>query len=76
MVADHTSILAFIEKRFLSNKHLTERDAHAWTLDDLFDFSKAPSATTAVPTSAAPAPNLATDGNGSCATMSTTPPGP
>jgi len=48
-VADHTSMLAFIEKRFLSRgdgddrPHLTARDQHAWTLEDLFDFERAPS---------------------------------
>ena len=52
-VADHTSLLAFIEKRFLSSgkgddddgerPHLTARDRHAGTLEDLFDFGRAPS---------------------------------
>jgi phospholipase C len=42
-VADHTSLLAFIEKRFLSDAagdrpHLTARDQYASTLEDLFDF--------------------------------------
>jgi phospholipase C len=60
---DHTSLLAFIEKRFLSfasdpgdndgdddddfapvtRLHLTKRDQHAHTLEDLFDFDAAPS---------------------------------
>jgi phospholipase C len=57
-VADHTSMLAFIEKRFLSSGdgdddegrlHLTKRDQHASTLEDLFDFEKAPSANARVP---------------------------
>jgi hypothetical protein len=50
-VADHTSLLAFIEKRFLSSDDedddrpsLTARDRHASTLEDLFDFERAPSA--------------------------------
>jgi phospholipase C len=47
-IADHTSLLAFIEKRFLSGNdgtrlHLTRRDQYADTLDDLFDFENAPS---------------------------------
>ena len=51
-VADHTSLLAFIEKRFLSHgddrSALTARDRHASTLEDLFDFDGAPSAGLAV----------------------------
>jgi len=43
-VGDHTSLLALIEKRFLpSGSHLTKRDRHASTLEDLFDFDHAPS---------------------------------
>jgi len=42
-VADHTSVLALIEKRFLDSQPLTQRDAHADTLEDLFDFSGRPS---------------------------------
>jgi phospholipase C len=43
-VADHTSILAFVETAFLSgHQHLTERDGHAGNLLDLFDFARAPS---------------------------------
>ena len=51
-VGDHTSLLALIEKRFLSNnqgngkshiQHLTARDANADPLEDLFDFSHPPS---------------------------------
>ncbi len=62
-VADHTSMLAFIEKRFLSSDdgeddeerlHLTARDQHASTLEDLFDFEKAPSAKAPVPGPTAP----------------------
>lgn len=40
---DHTSILAFIEKRFLNNQHLTARDAAADPFSDLFDFNARPS---------------------------------
>ena len=63
-VADHASLLAFIEKRFLSDgdddegrSHLTARDQHAWTLDDLFDFEKSPSAKAPVPPPTAPPAN-------------------
>jgi phospholipase C len=60
-IGDHTSILAFIEKRFLpdasapaTNLHLTLRDQHANTLEDLFDFDLAPSLSTTVPVAAPP----------------------
>lgn len=42
-VTDHTSILALIEKRFLSSSSLTKRDKNATTPEDLFDFNQAPS---------------------------------
>ncbi len=46
-VGDHTSMLALIERRFLSGGggtlHLTARDANADTLEDLFDFDDSPS---------------------------------
>jgi phospholipase C len=51
-IADHTSLLAFIERRFLSDHasvgdrnriHLTLRDQYADALKDLFDFENAPS---------------------------------
>ena len=50
---DHTSILAFIEKRFLTSAgqpplHLTLRDQHANPLEDLFDFNHSPSLNTPV----------------------------
>ena len=56
-IADHASMLAFIEERFLNDnpalgaagrRHLTLRDQHADTLEDLFDFDKAPSLNTSV----------------------------
>ncbi len=56
LVADHTSMLAFIEARFLGGAHLTRRDAHASTLDDLFDFDGAPSRDAVVP--APPSPGV------------------
>jgi len=49
---DHTSLLAMIEKRFLSSStstvHLTRRDQYANDLEDLFDFDTSPSLNTAV----------------------------
>ena len=71
-VGDHTSLLALIEKRFLSltNKkqakrpHLTARDLSASTLEDMFDFNKAPAKNTSVPT--APPPSATDPGCSSC----------
>ena len=58
-VGDHTSILALIEKRFFHDgTHLTARDAGASTLEDLFDFTLAPSVNTTVSPSLAPAPSI------------------
>ena len=60
-VGDHTSLLAFIEKRFLSlddeggRLHLTERDQHAHTLEDMFDFDESPSLNTSVTQALPPA---------------------
>jgi hypothetical protein len=55
-VADHTSILAFVEAAFLSgHQHLTERDRHANDLRDLFDFAHSPSRNVAVGQAAPPA---------------------
>jgi hypothetical protein len=60
-VGDHTSLLAFIEKRFLSfddpdeRLHLTSRDQHANTLEDMFDFERSPSLNTAVGQASPPA---------------------
>jgi phospholipase C len=67
-VADHTSLLALIEKRFLSldeddeeeeggRQHLTARDLRAVTLEDIFDFTGAPSRDAEVPAAPAPLPN-------------------
>ena len=52
-VADHASILALIETRFLpvpggGHLYLTARDQNAATLEDLFDFERAPSRDTLV----------------------------
>jgi phospholipase C len=56
---DHTSLLALIEKRFLNTNtgplHLTKRDQHADTLEDLFDFDHSPSLNTTVGQAASPA---------------------
>ncbi len=71
-VGDHTSMLALIEKRFMrSNKDreeeddrdnpphpsLTARDANADPLEDMFDFSGAPSMNTPVPTAPGDSPD-------------------
>jgi phospholipase C len=54
-VADHTSILAFVEAAFLpGQQHLTARDANAYDLHDLFDFTRAPSLTATVGQAAPP----------------------
>ena len=43
-VGDHTSMLAFIEQRFLpEGSHLTLRDENANRLQDMFDFNHSPS---------------------------------
>ncbi|HME70426.1 MAG TPA: alkaline phosphatase family protein [Myxococcota bacterium] len=59
-VGDHTSMLALIEKRFMSSgssyPSLTARDANANTLEDMFDFSNAPSINTLVPTAPVASP--------------------
>ncbi len=63
-VGDHTSILALIEKVFMSvegededtgRPHLTKRDLHADTLEDMFDFNNAPSLNTAIGVALSPA---------------------
>jgi phospholipase C len=64
-IADHTSLLAFIEERFLSDAasgagagsrpHLTLRDQYADTLMDLFDFDNAPSRDTSASQAELPA---------------------
>jgi phospholipase C len=63
-VGDHTSVLALIEKRFMSapgapdfdpnRPHLTNRDLFANTLEDMFDFDHSPSLLTAVGTASPP----------------------
>jgi phospholipase C len=60
-IGDHTSLLALIEKRFISldnnqpkRPHLTARDLNASTLQDMFDFNVAPSMNTSVPTAPLP----------------------
>ena len=63
-IADHASLLAFIEKRFLNGDamapgrmHLTRRDQYADTLEDAFDFEDAPSLNTPVTTAQPPIVN-------------------
>jgi phospholipase C len=60
-IGDHTSLLALIEKRFLRDEsgerpHLTARDLHASTLEDMFDFHSVPSLHALVPSAPAPSP--------------------
>jgi phospholipase C len=57
---DHSSILAFIEQRFLTpdgqpRVHLTLRDQYANPLQDLFDFKNSPSLNTTLTQAAPPA---------------------
>src|SRR5258708_25035746 len=68
-VGDHTSILALIEKVFMTpavahgddnddaaqRPHLTKRDQHADTLEDMFDFTNAPSLNTKIGVALPPA---------------------
>jgi len=66
-IGDHTSILALIERRFLTSlvsgggsddlsvRHLTKRDQHASPLLDMFDFENAPSLHTNVTVAQPPA---------------------
>lgn len=58
-VGSHTSLLALIEKRFLSAGgsplHLTLRDEFSNTLEDMFDFDNSPSLNTPVGAAAPPA---------------------
>jgi phospholipase C len=63
-LGDHTSLVALVEKRFLSDgrhgrRHpsLTERDAAADTLEDLFDFDHSPSLNATIPTAPPPSPD-------------------
>jgi phospholipase C len=64
-VGDHTSILALIEKAFMTTAsddggddarpHLTKRDLHANTLEDMFDFNRSPSLNTSIGVALPPA---------------------
>jgi len=58
-VGDHTSLLALIERRFLTingtTAHLTKRDEFANPLEDMFDFENSPSLNTPVTQAAPPA---------------------
>ncbi len=53
---DHTALLKLIEKRFLAGASLTTRDADSNTLEDMFDFERAPSRNSRVPLELAPKP--------------------
>jgi phospholipase C len=53
-VGSHTSLLAFVEKRW-SLGTLTARDAHSDDLEDLFDFDTSPSLASTVGTAPLPA---------------------
>jgi phospholipase C len=71
-LGDHTSLVALIEKRFMSRggggrryPTLTTRDARADTLEDLFDFDHAPSLNAAIPTAPPPSPDDEGCGSGS-----------
>ena len=58
-VGDHTSLLALIERRFLTindvRLHLTSREQFANPLEDLFDFNHSPSLNTLIGQAAPPA---------------------
>jgi phospholipase C len=68
-LGDHTSLVALVEKRFMSDggphghPTLTARDAAADTLEDMFDFDNSPSLNATIPT--APAPSSSDAGCGS-----------
>jgi phospholipase C len=68
---DQTSILALIEKRFLSNEHMTAHDASARSIEDLFDFVNSPSRDADVSQALAP---TATPADAGCS-VATTPVG-
>jgi len=53
-IHDHTSILALIEQRFFPSQHLTRRDQHANSLEDLFDFNHSPSLGAILPSAPPP----------------------
>jgi phospholipase C len=59
VIGDHTSMLALIERRFLSSggttQHLTLRDEYAHPLGDMFDFAAAPSLNTILTQASPPA---------------------
>ncbi len=61
-LGDHTSLLALIEKRFLSRPavatpHLTARDELANPLEDMFDFDHSPSLAALIPDAPAASSN-------------------
>jgi len=68
-LGDHTSLVALVEKRFMSDggphgyPSLTARDAAADTLEDMFDFDNSPSLNATIPT--APPSSSSDEGCGS-----------
>jgi hypothetical protein len=56
-------MLALIEERFTPGQHLTQRDANASTLEDMFDFNHSPSLDTPLP----PDPPAASANDPGCA---------
>ena len=57
-IGDHTSLLALVERRFLTingvTLHLTKRDQYANPLEDMFDFNNSPSLNTSLTQAALP----------------------
>ncbi|MGH7815621.1 MAG: phospholipase C [Candidatus Binataceae bacterium] len=62
-LASHSSMLAFIEERFMTrhgrgpHPAMTLRDANANTLQDLFNFNRSPSLNAMIPTAPPPSPS-------------------
>jgi phospholipase C len=71
-LGDHTSLVALVEKRFMSHggggkryPSLTLRDARAKTLEDLFDFDRSPSLDAPIPSAPTASPTDEGCGSGS-----------
>lgn len=69
VVSEHSSMLKLIEERFTGGKYLTQRDAQASDLSDMFDFVNSPSANLEVSPAIAPTPVIA----GKCESPAPTP---
>ncbi len=63
--ADHTSLLRFLEL-WQNKPALTDRDANAWPLLDMFDFTQSPSAPYPIPDQAPPDPGACTPAPPTC----------